>query len=122
MVAGILEKSKRVRNPFFFDIRNAPKTFLRSRGLHPQRKRGHSGDALVQDPRQKEKQQRHTNAPAETACPSGAIGGAWPIEFCLFRASMSVPVPPPAGQSANPCCAAPLRFPASNRVEGRSPG
>ena len=23
---------------------------------------------------------------------------AWPNEFCLFRASMPVPVPPPAGQ------------------------
>jgi len=77
-----------------------PKLFCAAGGCIHSGKRGHSGDALVQDPRQKEKQQRHTNAPAGTARPSGAVGSAWPIEFCLFRASMSVPVPPPARQFA----------------------
>jgi hypothetical protein len=47
MVAGILEKSKRFRNPLFFDIRNTPKLYLRSTGLHEQQNRGHPGDALV---------------------------------------------------------------------------
>src|SRR5215467_3013800 len=49
----------------------------------------------------------HTNAPAGTACPSGAAQSAWPNRMCFFCASMPVPVLPPAGQSANPCCAVP---------------
>ena len=53
----------------------------------------------------------HTDAPAGTACPSGAASRAWPIELCRFRASMPVPVPPPAGQSAKIRYAVPLRFP-----------
>jgi hypothetical protein len=74
-----LEKSKRLRNPFLFDIRNNSQTFLRAAwGLHSLRNSGHSGDALVQDPEQKE-QSKHTSAPAGTACPSGAVGSAWPF-------------------------------------------
>src|SRR5215467_9221452 len=46
--------------------------------------------------------QTHKYAPARTACPSGAAHSAWPNKFCLCRASMPVPVLPPAGQSANP--------------------
>src|SRR5436190_22513526 len=35
MVAGILEKSKRLRNPFFFDIRKTPKLFCSARAASP---------------------------------------------------------------------------------------
>src|SRR5437764_3641467 len=35
MVAGILEKSKRLRNPFFFDIRKTPKLFCSAGAASP---------------------------------------------------------------------------------------
>src|SRR6266849_4123377 len=69
-----LGKIKTFTDTVLFRHSEYSQTFLRAAwGLHSPRNSGHSGDALVQDPEQKE-QSKHTSAPAWTACPSGAVG------------------------------------------------
>src|SRR5258708_23282898 len=103
MVAGILEKPKRLRNAFLFAIRNTSQTFLRSTRLR------HSGTRAelqqqasnVHEPRTPDKKAtngdtqmrlRGQHVPEAPCTAHGQMNFVFSAPVCLF------PVPPPAGQ------------------------
>src|SRR6266542_653468 len=117
IVAGILEKSKRLRNPFLFAIRNTPKLFCAAQGLRVTAEPGqnhssrHSASARTNAELEglfKKDTQMRLRGQHVPEAPCTAHGQ---MSFVCFAPVCLFPVPPPAGQLLNRVEPPSIRFP-----------
>src|SRR5260370_6644898 len=122
MVAGILEKSKRLRSAFFFNIRNTPKLFCAQPGGCTHRETAGTLAMPRLTARTRYRRSRDTQMrPQGQRVPQAPFAAHGRFDF-VFSAPVSRACSRPAAREtvANPCSAVPLRFHGSNIVEGRS--
>jgi hypothetical protein len=93
MVAGIFEKSKRLRKAFFFIVKKLPMSGAAVRCDYPRNVGRPLRRAALRRCCEPVYAGKHDGAPAGTVDPADAMQGVSPILICIFRASFLRPFP-----------------------------